>query len=276
MFTVDALNQLTATHAAALGRPVDGNTPAVFLPDGYMVHSTEHLQELRSRFRGAMSTQSLPDFCNYVERRSESATMEFGKASGFIDADQMSCLVFFNLGDMTTPGHADDTAALELKPTAAYAAMRRIAGERLSQTQLAEWMEDWADHLAVVGTQGESIPVGIAVQKIRTITVKATAEVTNSEGSFSQGRSAMDQIEAAHAEQQPADLIFKAEPYEGLQTQTFTLRLSVITGEKPVLIPRWVRQGKQEEEIAQDFKGALTAHIGEHANLTLGRFKPGN
>lgn len=275
MLTVDALKEITATHAAANGRLLGTDTQAILVPENYLVQSVEHLNHNRARFRGRMSTNSLPDFCRYVERR---ATGQHAapEAAGFIDADSMSCQVFFNLGNEAEPGHADDTACLTLKPTAAYAAMRVIAGSRLSQTQLAEWMEDWAGNLRVTGTSGEDIPVGVAVQKIRTITIKATAERTSTEGSFSAGRSAMDQIEAAHAEQQPADLLYTIKPYEGLQARTFTLRLSVITGgDKPVLVPRWVQQEAQEEEIAQEFKGVLTSEIGGFADLTLGSFNPG-
>lgn len=275
MLTVDALNQITATHAAATGRQLETDTQAILVPEHFMVQSVEHLNHNRARFRGRMITNSLPDFCRYVERRANGELAEH-EAAGFIDADSMSCLVFFNLGNEAEPGHADDTANLTLKPTAAYAAMRSIAGSRLSQTQLAEWMEDWADSLKVTGTSGEDIPVGVAVQKIRTITIKATAERTSTEGNFSAGRSAMDQIEAAHAEQQPADLLYTIKPYEGLQACTFTLRLSVITGgDKPVLVPRWVQQEAQEEEIAQEFKGVLTNEIGGFAELTLGSFNPG-
>lgn len=275
MLTVDALNQITATHAAAAGRELNTHTPAILLPEHYSVQQLEKLQEFRSRFRGSMTTTSLPDFCAHVQRRVENKGPD-DVADGFIDADTMSCKVFFNLGDEESPGHADDTASLKLKPTAAFAAVRGLAGQRLSQSQLAEWIEDWASFLRVVGTQGEDIPVGVAVQKIRTITVKATAERTSTESNFSAGRSTMDQIEAAHAEQQPADLLFTCSPYEGLSPRTIVLRLSIITGEKPTLVARWVQQEAQEEEIAQEFKEVLRSDIGRIANLTLGTFSPGN
>lgn len=274
MLTIDALNQITATHAAASGRLLGTFTPTILVPENYELRNAEHLQELRSRFRGRMATRSMPDFCKYVERRTDE--QESAPApSGFIDVDNMCCQVFFNLGDTESPGHADDTAELTLKPTAAFAALQQIAGRALSQAQLAEWMEDWSANLKVVGNQGEDIPVGVAVQKVRTITMKATAERTSTESNFGAVRSAMDEIEASHAEQQPADLLFTIKPYEGLTVRTFTLRLSIITGDKPTLKPRWVQQEAQEEEIAQEFKQVLNQEIGGFANLTLGSFFPG-
>lgn len=277
MLTVETLNQITATHAAATGRPLQTFMPAILVPDSYDLHNAEGLSEGRCRFRGSMATRSLPDFCTYVVRRVGEIGSDEAPASGFINADDMSCKVFFNLGDIETPGHADDTAALALKPAAAYGALHSIAGRSLTQSELAEWMEDWARNLRVVGAEGEDIPVGVAVQKIRTITIKASAERTNSEGNFSANRSAMDRIEAAHAEQQPSDLLFHIKPYEGLQERTFILRLSVITGgDKPALKVRWFQQEAQQEEVAQEFKAVLTKEIGGFANLVLGSFNPGN
>lgn len=275
MLTIDALNQITATHAAATARPLGTHTPAIIVPENYELCDTERLQEHRSRFRGNMATRSLPDFCAYVERRADDFEGE-PTPSGFIDVDTMRCRVFFNLGDAGQPGHADDTADLVLKPTAAFAALQQIAGKALSQAQLAEWMEDWSASLKVVGTEGEAITVGVAVQKIRTIKIKATAERTSTEGNFGAVRSAMDEIEASHAEQQPADLLFTVKPYEGLLERTFILRLSIITGDKPTIRPRWVQQEAQEEEIAQEFKQVLKQQIGGFANLTLGSFHPGS
>lgn len=272
MLTIEALNQITATHAAAAGRELETDTPAMLVPDGYAIQKTEHLQEGRSRFRGRLSTNSMPEFCGYVSRRAANVDI-----AAFIDADDMSCQAFFNLGSELNPGHADDIAVVKLKPTAGYKAVTNIAGAGLTQAELAEWMEDWAAGLKVVGAQGEDIPVGVAVQKIRTITIKAASERTSSETSFSAGRSLADSIEAAHAEQQPADLLFTCAPYEGLGIQTFTLRLSILTGsEKPKLKARWVQEEAQVEAMAQEFKRKLTTEIGGLAVLTLGTFNPGN
>lgn len=272
MLTVDALNQITATHTAAAGRSLETNTPTVLLPDQYLIQSLEHLQATRSRFRGTLTTKSLPEFCGYVERLANQSDV-----AAFVDADVMSCKAFFNLGDALCPGHADNTAVLSLKPTSGYAAVCELAGRQLSQQALAEWIEDWAAFLRVTGTQGEDIPVGVAVQKIRTITIKAASERTSTETSFSAGRSLADNIEAAHAEQQPNDLLFTVKPYEGLAEQTFTLRLSILTGsEKPTLKVRWVQREAQEEAMAQEFKEVLDSEIGGLATLTLGNFNPGS
>ena len=272
MLPVETLNQITATHMAAAGKQLETFVPTVLVPDQFAVESLENLQALRSRFRGQLRTQSFRDFCKYVEHHQKGQTTP----SGFVDADSMACQVLFNLGDIAAPGHGDDSAILTLKPTAAFNALRLIAGKTLKQSQLAEWMEDWHDFLQVNDSHGKDMSVAVAVQKIRTITIKAQAEHTSTESNFGASRSSMDSIEAAHAEQQPADLLFTTPPYDGLGSRTFTLRLSIITGDTPLLKVRWVMQEQQEEEMAQEFKDRLTSEIGGLCTLTVGTFAIGH
>lgn len=272
MLTAETLKQITDAANVAYGKPLESFTPALLVPDSYSLKNIEHLQEFRSRFRGQLRTESIADFCKYVkEHRAETFT-----TSGFVDAERMACNVIFNLGHIEEPGHGDDEALLQLKPTAAFKAMKQIAGEHLGQTKLAEWMEDWHGNLVVIDANGEKMEVADAVQKIRTITITAKAERTSSESNFGTSRSAMDSIEAKHAEKQPAELHFTTVPYEGLAARTFILRISIRTGEKPTLMPRWAMQEQNEEDMAQEFKQVLLNELSEVADLTVGTFAIGN
>lgn len=227
--------ELIIANAVALGGTVSTDTPIAALPDNIKLHNLEKFQALRARFRGALSTNSLTDFANYVTGRNGPT------AKGFIDQDAMACAVFFNLGDETAPGHADDTATLKLKPTAAYTALSQLAGKKLSQKELAEWMEDWRANLTATDPQDATLSIVQAIAAVRNITIKATAERTTVEGNFAANRSAMDAIEAASQDTLPAKLHFNIVPYEGLNQRVFTLALSVLTSEdKPTLKPRWV------------------------------------
>lgn len=188
----------------------------------------------------------------------------------------MSCQVIFNLGDSNVAGHADDSASLSLEPTAAYAALQRLAGKSLSQKDLAEWMEDWRDFLKAVAPDDQELPLVQAIAAVRNITIKASSERTTVEGNFNASRSAMDQIEAASQDTLPSSLIFSTAPYDGLPLRNFVLRLSVLTTEsKPVIKPRWVGEQQVREEIAQEFKELLAADIGEATTLTIGTFSVG-
>ena len=232
------LRLLLSNAVATVGTRVTGlDGVMAVVPEGFKLQSLEKLEKQRHRFRGALTTSSLADFVTYVKERAEKAT------HGFVDKDNMSCRVIFNLGDSTLPGHGDDTATLRLEPTAAYAALQRIAGKNLTQKDLAEWMEDWREFLEAITPTDEVMNLVQAIAAVRNITIKASSERTNVEGNFNAQRSAMDQIEAASQDTLPASLIFSCAPYDGLPLRHFVLRLSVLTGEaKPILKPRWVAE----------------------------------
>lgn len=267
----EALQLVLANAIAAAGTRITGSAGAMaVVPEGFKLQSLERLEAHRNRFRGALSTSSLADFATYVNDRADEQTR------GFVDKDSMSCRVIFNLGDTDLAGHADDTATLALQPTAAYAALQGIAGQRLSQKDLAEWMEDWRDFIKAITPDDQEMNLVQAIAAVRNITIKATAERTSVEGNFNSARSAMDQVEAASQDTLPGSLIFTCPPYDGLPLHNFVLRLSVLTGEaKPVIKPRWVAEQQVREEIAQEFKDLLGAEI-TSTDLTIGTFKVGD
>lgn len=262
----DALEHILAQAHSAVTLPPT-LVPITALPADVKIHDLERFQAMRSRFRGTLNTNSLRDFAEYTINRNGS------EAQGFINQDDMSCKVFFNLGDEITPGHADDVAILKLKATAAYKALHEIAGKKLSQRDLAEWIEDW--HLNLQATQegGKAMTISAAVASVRNITIEARSSATSSEHNFGAARSAMDSIEAASAESRIEALHFSLIPYEGLAIRVFTLKLSILTGDdKPTLKLRWAGEEQQVEEIAHEFKATLTKEVGGAATLTLGTF----
>lgn len=262
----DTLELIVAQAHAASALPAT-LIPVTALPDNVQIHNLEKYQALRSRFRGALYTNSLRDFAEYTISRTGLA------ARGFVDQDDMSCKVFFNLGTDAAPGHADDVATLKLKPTAAYKALQQIAGKKLSQRDLAEWIEDWHLNLVAVKEGGGTMPISAAVASVRNITIEARSSATSSEHNFGAARSAMDSIEAASVETRVEALHFSLIPYDGLATRVFTLKLSILTGDdKPTLKLRWAGEEQQVEEIAQEFKTTLAKEVGGAATLTLGTF----
>jgi len=267
--TKEAIQLITDTALEATGKALPTFTPTAVLPEGAKVLDLEKYQAFRSRFRGTFSTHSLADFSTYVLDRAGAS------ARGFIDQDLMSCTLLFNLGDPANPGHADDRAVLKLKATAGYTAAQQIAGNRLAQKDLSDWIEDWHQYLTPVDDAGNPIPVAKAIAAVRTITVKATSESETTVGDTSASRSAMDQIEARSKETLPTALLFNVVPFDGLTEQQINLRISVITsGPVPVLKLRWVGEEVQREAIAEEFKSVLDKQIGDAAKLSIGAFNP--
>lgn len=267
--TKDALQQITDNALAAAGKVLITDNPVVLVPDSSSVVDLERYMAGRSRFRGTFTTHSLADFATHV------ITRAMPGAKGFIDQDEMSCALFFNIGTDAAPGHADDRALLKLKASAGYKAAQAINGKAMSQKDMSDWIEDWHQYLTPVDDEGKAIAVAKAIAAVRTITVKATSESETTVGDTSASRSAMDQIEARSKETLPVALLFNVIPFEGLTEQQIKFRLSVITsGQQPVLKLRWIGEEVQREDIAQEFKAVLEEKIGDAASLALGSFDP--
>lgn len=260
---VATLNRIAELATQSITATSKAHTPALILNN--QVHSIEHLQAHRSRFRGVMSTSSLADFVSYVE--------DHPGGEGFIDPKDVRCTVYHNLGSAQEPGHADWRSELRLEPTAAYAALLSIEGKPLPQRELVEWIEDWSAQLTAERA-GTSEHINTAVTAIRELTVEAKKSTTSTDRDFGASRSAFEEIEAKAKGGIPNYLIMTAQPYQGLQAREFKLRLSVITGERPQLTLRIVGKEALQEEIVREFKTALIEEIGDKATLTIGTFKP--
>lgn len=253
-------------HAKALGT----FTPVLALPVDVKLHSIEKFQELRSRFRGALSTHSLKDFSAYVIDETSNA------AAGFVDADAMACTVYFNLGTTTEPGHGDFTATLNLKKTAAFLALEQAAQRLHAQKDLSDWIEDWAPNLQALDADDKLIDLRKAAGAIRSISIEQARKSEHVVGDLSASRSAMDQIEAKSSEGLPAEFLFTVVPYEGLSKQTIRLRVAVLTGgDKPALRLRWIGEAQLREDLAQEFKSVVQQEVGGAATLTIGSFNLG-
>jgi len=271
----EAIQHIEANALSAAGREIITETSRLaVLPEAVRVHCLEQYQACRDRFRGSLNTHSLQDFAKYVEGHLKNESLT-GSASGFIDQDAMRATVLFNLGTPALPGHGDDTASLTLKPTAAYAALLAVVGKPLSQQALAEWLEDWLPNLQARDGEAD-LPMLQAINAVRRMTIKATAQRDSNVGDFSSSRSAMDEIEAKSQDTLPSAFIFFTVPFEGLQQASITLRLSVITGrDEPQLKLRWVGEEAQREEFAREFKAVLEQEVGGFVPLTIGTFALG-
>jgi uncharacterized protein YfdQ (DUF2303 family) len=267
--TKEAIQLITDTALEASAKVLPTDQLTVVLPEGCQVVTLEKWQAGRSRFRGIYSTHSLADFSAYVAGRA------LPEAKGFIDQDEMTCTLLFNLGDDKAPGHADDRAVLRLKPSAAYKAAQSIGGRAMSQKDLSDWIEDWNQYLTAVDAEGNAMGISKAIAAVRSITVKAAIESDHTVSETSASRSTLDQIEARSKETLPTSLLFNVIPFEGLTEQQISLRVSVITsGAHPALKLRWVGEEVQREDIAQEFKQVLTKNIGANASLVIGAFDP--
>lgn len=263
-----AIQLIQDTAVLANAKPLDTFTPVIAVPAGTEVRSLEAYQQHRSRFRGVMLTSSLKDFADYTLNHAGT------DSAGFVDSDNMSCIVMFNLGDADLAGHGDFTAQLVLKKTAAFQALEAAASVTHTQKELSDFIEDWAPNLKAIDPDAADIDLRRAIGAIRSITIEQAKKSEHVVGDMSASRSAMDQIEAKSANGLPAELLFSVVPYEGLQARTIQLRVAVLTGgDKPLLRLRWIGEAQLREDLAQEFKGVVAQEIGGSAPLTIGTFR---
>jgi len=248
------------------------DTGTIALPDNFKLHDLEKFKDNRRRFRGALTTSSLSDFVQYVEKhRAEVATTKV-----FVNADSLAAEAIFDLGDIEFPGHAEHTATLKLDATAPYAALLNIDGKRLDQRTLIDWIEDWQDYLRPYGDHPDDVkPFSAALAAIREVKITKRRETDNNVGDFKQSRSVLEDVEASSKQGLPGGFVFTTEPYTGLPVRQFRVRLALLSGDedKPLLSLRVIRLDLEKQEIAKDFKSVLFRELGEKADLYIGTFK---
>lgn len=275
---MDNIQLIQETAVEAAGKrllTIEGTVlAAAILNDNQKLTSLEAFREHRFRFRGSFETASLLDFCDYV---AGVATDTGSSVPSFVDIDSMRAVAFFNLGDFGAPGHGDWTGSLQMKATAAYQALRQIDGKPLEQNALINWLEDWNDVLVADFAEGDST-LARAIASIRKMKISTKAESTHDTGDFNARRSALEEVEASGADAMPTGFRMATEPYDGLSSRSFSLKLSVLTGnggDKPRLSLRWLRKEATVEAIAREFKTVLADKLGDHVDLTIGTFSVG-
>ena len=139
----------------------------------------------------AVRTGTVAGFAAYVgKHHSSDAT------TVFVDADTLQAVAVLNLGTPTEPGHADDTATLKPKATAAYSALlAHASGQPLAQRQAAEFLEDWQAAITCA-KDGTPVPVPQAIDAVRSITIDAQRKGTNTEQSLGATRGVFESIQA--------------------------------------------------------------------------------
>jgi uncharacterized protein YfdQ (DUF2303 family) len=242
--------------------------PLIAAPSEFKVHDLEKFMPGRSRYRGAMRTNSPDDYVRYCTKH---YTLD---AKCFVDPENMFAQSFFNLGSETNPGHADFTAGLKLDKTAEYRALSHINGDRMTQKSLAEWFEDWSDMIQPFNGEGEIIDVKKAISAVRRITIESHRKDDYEEQAFKSNRSALESVEARSDNGMPSGFMFTCVPYNGLAERSFECRISIIAGDTPKLSARIKRLDAVIEDIGKEFVQFLNDGFETFAIDTyLGTFK---
>lgn len=262
--------------ALELGKRVnDTEVPVAVIPKDFNVHSLERYQEFRSRLRASLNTSHIDSFVGYIgaQRADDGDPI-------FVDPDDVSAKVIFDLGDEQTPGHCDHTAILKLRKTAAFEAyedlFERIGRGGIGQRALAEWVEDWRSCIFAYGEEDSEIDVKRLIATIRRVSIEGIRKADSSEENYSSSRTTLEEITAkSEAGELPEWLEFVTEPYHGLPQQKFRFRISIRTGGDQLSFGAFrIQEGRDAEVIGENFIAELKQHLPE-ATLYQGVFSAG-
>lgn len=265
----EAITNAAAAIDSGFGQSGDHGLAA--LPEEFKLHDLEPFMPNRRRQRGSMTTRSIDNFAEYTNKYGEEG------AAVFIDTDSMKATAVLNLGTTEHPGHADHRAILEMKPTAAYQALRTATnGMPISQGPVAEFLEDWA-HCIICRHDGELIETPKAIAALRNITIEALRKVNTTEAQLSASRSTFESVAASSTEQIPTLIEFACVPYAGLATATFNVRLTILTtNDKPSITMRIAKLEEHQERMGRELASLIKEAMGgDQIPLILGAYSKG-
>lgn len=245
-------------------------TGVVALPSDFTERDLEKYLKERRRQRGVMNTHIEGDFGVYV-----AAALETG-ARIFVNETEMSATAVLNLGTPEHPGHADNLAVLTCKKTAAYLALgANASGQAKTQVQIAEFLEDWSDLIVCLkgaGPEAQAITNSKAIAAVRAITIEGLKRVRNEEQSLSANKTTLESITASSEEPIPTLIRFKCVPYVGFAEREFSIRLGILTSDKPALVLRVIKQEEHDEQMGNELAGKLRAAVGDIPPVLLGKY----
>lgn len=254
--------------ALQMTRPADGAyLTAAALPDDFKLEDLEQFMPTRRRAAGTMRTPYINDFVAYTQEHKQDGCCIF------VNADAMNATAVLDLGSPTQPGHCASRATLELKATAAYAALKKVMNMGLTQRAMAEWLEDWAPILTA--KSGETpIEMPKAIAAVRNISVEAIAKSNHEEQTLSTQRSAFESVTiTGDKETLPTHITVKCKPYPELDEREFVMRLSVTTDTKPTMTLRPVGWEELVEQMATEFSDDIRAAVENTLPVLIGTYE---
>ena len=262
MMDKDTLIELQKAEAiakagSAITFAMDMEAP-VALPTDMALHNLENYAPNRYRLAGSLKTTRLADFVSYCRENAEDG------AKVLVDAERMQATALLNFGDKRAPGHADNRAALQYRQTPAYMALLTMNSSKPDQRELAEWLEDWRDHVQC-WAEYEEIDLAHAVAAVRNVTIEALNKAETTVEQLGASRSEFESIKATSKKTLPTIVTFTCKPYTELPERTFRLRLHIHTAERaPRITLRIINLAQHEDDMATEVVDQITAAFAQH------------
>lgn len=262
MFTKDTLELLQQAKSIqqANADSVASERGVVALPETFKLHDLEPYLEYRRRSRGNFSTPFVASFARYLINHAD-----MNNTTVFVDPQKLGAVAVLNLGTTEAPGHADNTATLDLQLTAPYRALLAISRGHVSQRQLAEWVEDWGPHIQCFDEHGD-LGNHLAVSAIRRISIESMRKQESEQQALSETRSALESVKATSKDPLPTRIRFTCQPAPELSMRGFEARVSISTsGADPMLQLHLIRAEEHAEQMSEELLDRIKSELAEQA-----------
>jgi len=238
---------------------VFGYEPFAILPEQAKAVSIKDFKKEKT-FKQDFNTSSIDDFVAYIKHHQDLLDNSFC----YVDQDRMKAEVIFDEGVPGKPDDKNHTSTLQLQRTEAYNALRSMHGEKLSQKEVADWLQDWKNNLTC---SYESVEIGFsaALKAVRDMTVEKARSRRSVIGDASQSMSAMEEIEAKSEYILPDLFIFKCAQFHGLPEQAFGIHMSIDFGQGECFQFKFrvASYDLLKEQASKSFKEVLTEKLAE-------------
>lgn len=252
--------QIRSDILAAEGkRHIDGTyIPAIVLRSNETVHSLEPFQEFRTRFRGDFNTALIEHAAVYLAKHDPGDGL-----TGYVNRSDMSCLFVLDEGNIEQPGHCLHRVNIKAEQTPEFRALLNVAGKKLTQREMADWLEDYADYLDP--RDATNCPIGYsiatAIQLIRKLTITEKSAKTHEAGDLKASRSALEEVEASSTQPLPSRISARFRAYEELDERSFSCRLVIYPEDEPKLSLRPVNLDLIQQSMAEEFAALIASKI---------------
>jgi uncharacterized protein YfdQ (DUF2303 family) len=268
---IEALREAKVTRD--LESTLDRNTSdrnAMVVPNTHQIVNIEQYKDGPARRVSAVAMTDVESFATYVKAHRPETSQVFVdsenlKVEAILDywRDYQPVIDESVVQRERPPGHAQNTAVLTLKPTAEYQSFLAVCrGIQLSQTEAAEYVEDWAN--SIQSTDGWNAAFAKRlVSAIRSMTIEALRKVETEQQSLSASQTAFESVKVADSENKlPDGFVQIITPSEGLNHISVFVRISVITADKtPKIVFRPAKLQGHQVAIAKDLASKVREEL---------------
>ncbi|MCH7295448.1 DUF2303 family protein [Acinetobacter higginsii] len=267
--SIDKITQLAIAAQGNMPINVDKSASIAIIPRDFNVHSLEQYNQQRDRFRGRFSTLAIAAFITYVADRNVTGIKSFISTKKGLSAETI-----FNIGDEVEPGHADDIACLNLEKTPEFIALENVDGNRFSQQDLTDWLDDWADFVKPHDVSGP-LQAEKALRALRNVKLGRSRDVDSDVRDMGQKLSVTESVEAEGVVAGlPTHFILTTESYKGLPVEEIKISFRISTKDDvPTFVLRFVGRDAHNQLRADQFTEILESELSDLGSFYQGSYQ---